>query len=70
MMENNQAIQIDSRLLPNTGSAVKEYETLGEQLTIFNCFGEDPLQNSPTLVAHREADVLLAFLIFHLFFIM
>ena len=32
MMKNNQAIQIDSRLLPNTDSAVEEYETLGEQL--------------------------------------
>ena len=70
MMGNNQAIQIDSRSLPNTDSAVEEYETLGEQLMTFNCFGEDPLQSSPTLVARREADVLLAFLIFHLFFIM
>ena len=29
MMENNQAIQIDSRLLPDADSAVEEYETLG-----------------------------------------
>ena len=61
MMENNQAIQIDSRLLPDTDSAVEEYETRGGQFTTFNCFGEDPLQSSPTLVARREADFYASF---------
>lgn len=61
MMENNQAIQVDSRLLPDPDSAVEEYEALGGHLTTFNCFGEDPLINSPALVARRKAEFLNCF---------
>ena len=56
MFNNNQAAQIDSRLIPQVESAVREFETNGGQLTVFSSFGEDPLQGSPTLAAQREAE--------------
>ena len=47
MISNNHAVQIDSCLLPDVESAVQEFEENGGHLTIFNSFGEDPLQRNP-----------------------
>jgi len=43
-------------LLPDVQSAVHDFEESGEHLTMFNCFGEDPLQRNLSLVAQREAE--------------
>ena len=56
MLGENQAVKIDSGLLPDVESAVYEFEANGGQLTVFSCFGEDPLQGSPSLAARREAE--------------
>ena len=56
MISNNHAIQIDPRLLPDVESAVHDFEETGGQLTIFNSFGEDPLQRNPFLIAQRESE--------------
>lgn len=51
MLGDNQAVKIDSGLLPDVESAVCEFEVNVGQLTVFSCFGEDPLQGSPSLAA-------------------
>ena len=56
MLSNNQAIQIDSRLLPDKESAVHDFEENGGHLTTFSVYGEDPLEGSPYLVAQREME--------------
>ena len=56
MLNNNQAVNIDPRLLPDEESAVRGFEANGGQLTVFSCFGEDPLQGSPSLLAQRETE--------------
>ena len=56
MLSNYRAIKIESHTLPDVESAVHNFEEGGGHLTIFNCFGEDPLHVSPTLVAQREAE--------------
>ena len=56
MLNNNQATQIDLRLLPDAESATQGFESNGGQLTLFNAFGEDPLQANPTLVAQKETE--------------
>ena len=38
---------MDCRLLPDTDSAVHDFEENGQHLTIFNSFGEDPLRETP-----------------------
>ena len=43
MLNNNQAVKIDPRLLPDDESAIRDFEANGGQLTVFSCFGEDPL---------------------------
>ena len=55
MLNNNQATQIDLRLISDVASATQEFESNGGQLTLFNAFGKDPLQANPTLVAQRES---------------
>ena len=47
---------ISPRLIPSVGSAVRDLESNGGQLTLFSSFGKDPLQGSPTLAAQREAE--------------
>ncbi len=54
MRENNQAVQIDSRLLPESDAAVQQFHEMGGRLTAFSTFGHDPLQGNPALVAERE----------------
>jgi len=56
MIENNCAAQIDPALLPDSESAVNDFESHGGQLTIYNSFGEDPLHGHPALVAQREKE--------------
>ena len=43
-------------MIPEADVAVQQFQSAGGRLTIFNCFGEDPLQGYPALVAQREAD--------------
>jgi len=52
----NQAVEVDSALLPDAEEAVTNFEASGGQLTQFSAFGVDPLQNYPSLVAQREAE--------------
>lgn len=54
MRENNQAVQISSRLLPEPHAAVQQFQDLGGQLKTFSTFGHDPLQSNPALVAQRD----------------
>ena len=68
MLNNNQATQIDSRLIPNATSATQEFQSNGGQLTHFNAFGEDPLQANPTLLAPRESEFLMFMQTFKIFF--
>lgn len=56
MLNCNQAVKIDSTLLPDGEIAVQVYKANGGQLTVFSCFGEDPLQGNPSLIALREAE--------------
>jgi hypothetical protein len=54
MRENNQAVQIDSRILPEPAAAVQQFQEMGGRLTAFSPFGHDPLQNNPALLAQRD----------------
>ena len=56
MLNNNQAVKIDPRLLPDDESAIRDFEAHGGQLTVFSCFGEDPLWRNPSLFAQRETE--------------
>ena len=56
MISNNHAVQIDSCLLPDVESAVQDFEENGRHLTIFNSFGEDPLQRNSFLIAQRASE--------------
>ena len=67
MLNNNQATQIDSRLIPNAVSATQEFESNGGLLIHFNAFGEDPLQANATLVAQRESEFIMFIEIFKIF---
>ena len=68
MLNNNQATQIDLRLIPDAASATQEFESNGGQLTLFSAFGEDPLQANPTLVAQRESEFFNVYPDFQEFF--
>lgn len=69
MLNNSQAARIDPRLLPDDESAVCQFEANGVQLTVFSCFGEDPLQGNILLVAQRETEFHRRFPDFSDFFI-
>jgi len=56
MLRNNQAVQVDCRVLPDVETAVQEFESSGGQLTYFSGFGEDPLCSNPALVTLREVE--------------
>jgi len=68
LMNNNQAVEIDSALLPDAEEAVADFEANGGQLTLFSAFGIDPLQDNPSLVAQREAEFHHQFSDFSQFF--
>ena len=68
MISNNHAAQIDSRPLPSVENAIHNFEGSGGHLTIFNSFGEDPLQRSPLMVAQREREFLSKYPDFETFF--
>ena len=56
MLNSNWAVNIDPTLLPDDESAVHDFKANGGQLTVFSCFGEDPLQRSPSLLVQRETE--------------
>jgi len=54
MLWNNQAKPIDSGLVPSTDEAIRMYQSLGGNLTLFGEFGEDPLMGRQDLLRLRE----------------
>lgn len=55
MRENNQAKDINHHLVPETDTAVRQFEGFGGHLTIFSSFGEDPLKDSSELFTQRQS---------------
>ncbi len=55
MQQNNQATQIDGRLLPEPDGALQSFESHGGHITVFSPFGQDPLMEQPDLSSQREA---------------
>ena len=64
----NLVIHIEADAIPEPDTAVQQFHMTGAQLTIFNCFGEDPLQPYPALVAQREAEFFSCYANFSSFF--
>ena len=62
------AIQIDPGVIPEADVAVQQFQSAGGQLTIFNTFGEDPLQSNPALVAQCEREFFCCYTDFSRFF--
>jgi len=54
----NHAIRIDPSIIPEANDAVRQFQSAGGHLTIFNSFGEDPLQCNPALVTQRDMEFL------------
>ena len=54
MIRNNQAKPIDSGLIPITDEAIRMYQSLGGNLTLFGEFGKDPLMERQDLSRLRE----------------
>ena len=55
LRDNNfQGQRLSESQVPSSDEAVTSYEDLGGSLTLFPCFGADPLANDTTLQAERE----------------
>jgi len=56
MSSNNQVAKVTPAAIPNPDDALQEYQNGGGEITIFNSFGRDPLEQRPDLIAEREFD--------------
>jgi len=55
-------------VIPNSVTAVHQFQSYGGQLTLFSDFGEDPLKDDAQKIAQREAQFRQRFADFAPFF--
>ena len=61
MQTNQRTGQIPASSIPEPNEAFLEYERQGGQITVFNGFGKDPLEQRPDLIQQREEHFKLQF---------
>ena len=54
MNNNNQAAQLNPSVIPTPDDALQQFQDCGGDITVFNCFGQDPLELRPDLITERE----------------
>ena len=69
MMSNNQIAPLNASVVPTTEMAVRQYNSMGGNLTISSSFGTDPLSSDENLVClrkkHMQANIPNFDIIFH-----
>ena len=68
MLQANGAVGIQSSIIPNVTDAVREYEELGGNLTVFSSYGEDLLKDRQDLIQERERIFTVRYPDFGIFF--
>ena len=68
MSRNNQAVKIDSSIIPEPSDALKSFEDHGGHITLFSPFGHDPLESHSNLYQERESKFIDQYPEFGLFF--
>lgn len=54
MSNNNQVAQLNPSVIPTPDDALQQFQDCGWEVTVFNSFGQDPLELRPYLIAERE----------------
>ena len=54
MSNNNQAAQLNPLVIPTPDDALQQFQDCGGEVTVFNSFGQDPLELRPDLIVERE----------------
>jgi len=54
MANNNKAAQLHPTVIPTPDDALQDFESGGGEITVFNSFGNDPLEQRPDLIRQRE----------------
>ena len=54
MRNNNQAAKLNPSDIPTPDDALQQFQNYGGEITVFNTFGQDPLELRPDLITERE----------------
>ena len=54
MSNNDQVAQLNPSVIPRPVDALQQFESCGAEITVFNAFGQDPLELRPDLITERE----------------
>ena len=54
MSNNDQVAQLNPSVIPSPDDALQQFESCGGEITVFNAFGQDPLELRPDLITERE----------------
>lgn len=54
MSNNDQVAQLNPSVIPSPDDALQQFESCGGEITVFNAFGQDPLELRPDLITEQE----------------
>ena len=54
MSNNNEVAQLNPLVIPSPDHALQQFQSYGGEITVFNAFGQDPLELRPDLITEQE----------------
>lgn len=54
MSNNNQVAPLNPSVIPSADDSLELFRSCGGEITVFNTFGQDPLELRPDLIAERK----------------